>query len=87
MKKFQQIAIEVTPLARVRIVQQESKYGHGFHGWEVQYLPKGKRNWWWNWQAEGHYDTEAQAREKADELVAAGSMIRNCYKVTELELP
>lgn len=86
MNKFQQIKIDVTPIQRVRITHNAPKYDGIAGHWVVEYLPKGRSRWWWNWVEDSSHKTETEARKRADELLAAGAYIKERYTTSEVEI-
>ena len=72
---FSQTRETRVPVAKVRVIWVGKRL---FDRWSVEYLPAGKRDWWWNWESADHFENQRDARFYADELVQRGyySVIR-----------
>ena len=65
---FSQIYVKTIPIGRVRIVHNLGRAQPPGKDWEVEYLPKNKFNFSWNWCFYNSYKTEEEARSAADDL-------------------
>jgi hypothetical protein len=65
---FSRTYVKTIPIGRVRIVHNLGRAQPPGNDWEVEYLPKNKFNFSWNWCFYNSYKTEEEARSAADDL-------------------
>lgn len=65
---FSQTYVTTIHIGRVRIVHNLGRAQPLGDDWEVEYLPKNKFNFSWNWCFYNSFKTEEQARSAADDL-------------------
>ena len=65
---FSQTLVKTIHIGRVRIVHNLGRAQPPGNDWEVEYLPKGKFNFSWNWRFYNSFRTEEEARSAADDL-------------------
>jgi len=73
-----------TPVAKVRVQWVGKRVARR---WCVEYLPVGKRDWWWNWDSALHFDHAEDARLYADEMVQRGYYSVSVYERDEYTIP